>query len=82
MSRDDLVILGDHYDSQMQAIEHNASCIVVCSGFTVSEEIIRFADKRDCVVIGTPYDIFTAADKPKHSNQTFYDQRKADTISH
>ncbi len=61
MSRDDLVILGDHYDSQMQAIEHNASCIVVCSGFTVSEEIIRFADKRDCVVIGTPYDIFTAA---------------------
>ena len=61
MAKDDLVILGDHFDSQMKAIENNASCMVVCSGFTVSEEVIRAADKRDCVVIGTPYDIFTAA---------------------
>ncbi len=61
IARDDLVILGDHFDSQMKAIENNASCMVVCSGFTVSEEVIRAADKRDCVVIGTPYDIFTAA---------------------
>ncbi len=61
MEQDDLVILGDHFDSQKKAIENNASCMVVCSGFTVSEEIVRAADKRDCVVIGTPYDIFTAA---------------------
>ena len=60
MEKDDLVILGDHFDSQMKAIENNASCMD-CPGFTVSEEVVRAADKRDCVVIGTPYDIFTAA---------------------
>lgn len=61
MAKDDMVILGDHFDFQIKAIENNASCVVVCSGSTVSDEVIRMADKWDCVVIGTPYDIFTAA---------------------
>lgn len=58
---DDLVILGDRIESQMEAIENNASCLVICSGFAVSPEVIEAANKRDCVIIGTPYDTFTAA---------------------
>lgn len=58
---DDLVILGGHSESQMSAIEHNASCLVVCSGFAVSKEVIQSANKRDCMIIGTPYDMFTVA---------------------
>lgn len=61
MEQDDLVILGGHFKSQMRAIENNASCLVVCSGFAVSREVISAANKRDCVVIGTPYDTFTVA---------------------
>ena len=61
MEQDDLVILGGHFKSQMRAIENNASCLVVCSGFAVSQEVISAANKRDCVVIGTPYDTFTVA---------------------
>ena len=58
---DDLVILGGHSESQISAIEHNASCLVVCSGFAVSKEVIQLANKRDCMIIGTPYDMFTVA---------------------
>ena len=61
MEPDDLVILGGHTSSQMRAIENNASCLVVCLGLAVSKEVIEAADRRDCVVIGTPYDTFTAA---------------------
>lgn len=61
MKDDDLVILGDRFESQMGAIEGNASCLIVCSGFAVSEEVISAADKRDCVIISTPYDTFTAS---------------------
>ncbi|MCM1256935.1 MAG: putative manganese-dependent inorganic diphosphatase [Roseburia sp.] len=61
VERDDLVILGDALESQMKAIELNASCIVVCCGFDVSKEVLEAAKKRDCVVIGTPYETFTVA---------------------
>lgn len=61
MEGDDLVILGGHSKSQIRAIEHNASCLVVCSGFAVSKEVLALAEKRDCVVIGSPYDTFTVA---------------------
>lgn len=58
---DDLVILGDREESQMRAIELNASCLVICSGFAVSSEVVAAAEKRDCVVISTPYDAFTVS---------------------
>lgn len=58
---DDLVILGNRQEAQIEAIENNASCLIICSGFAVSQEVIDAADKRDCVIIGTPYDAFTVA---------------------
>ena len=61
MEPDDLVIMGGNSKSQIQAIENNASCLVICSGFAVSKEVVAMANKRDCVVIGSPYDLFTAA---------------------
>ena len=61
MQKDDLVILGGYARSQIQAIEKQASCLVVCSGFSVSKEVIALANRRDCIVIGSPYDVFTVA---------------------
>lgn len=58
---DDLVILGDRVDYQLKAIERNASCLIVCFGFAVKPEVIEAADKKDCVVISTPYDTFTVS---------------------
>ena len=58
---DDLVILGNRYESQLCAIEMNAACIIVCEGAPVSLTIKKLAEEEHCTVISTPHDTFTAA---------------------
>lgn len=58
---DDLVILGDREEAQMQAIQSNASCIIIGGGLEVAEEVKKLAEKRDCVIITTPFDTFSVA---------------------
>lgn len=58
---DDLVILGDREETQMQAIRSNASCIIIGGGLEVAEEVKKLAEKRDCVIITTPFDTFSVA---------------------
>ena len=58
---DDLVILGDREEAQMQAIRSNASCIIIGGGLEVAEEVKKRAEKRDCVIITTPFDTFSVA---------------------
>ena len=57
----DLVILGNRYESQLCAIEMEASCIIVCEGAAVSLTIKKLAAERGCTVLTTPYDTYTAA---------------------
>lgn len=57
----DMVILGNRYESQLCAIEMNASCIIVCMGAKVSLTIKKLAEEHGCSVISTPYDTFTVA---------------------
>ena len=61
IEEDDLVILGNRYESQLCAIEMRASCIIVCEGAPVSKTIQRLAEERVCVVISTPHDTYTVA---------------------
>lgn len=61
IEKDDLVILGNRYESQLCAIEMDASCLVICQGYEVSRTIKKLAAERDIVVISTPHDTFTAA---------------------
>ena len=61
MEKDDLVILGNRYESQLCAIEMDASCLVICQNSEVSKTIRKMAEEREIVVIVTPYDTFTAA---------------------
>ena len=61
IEKDDLVILGNRYESQLCAIEMGASCIIVCEGAGVSMTIKKLAQERGCTVITTPYDTYTAA---------------------
>ena len=57
----DLVILGNREEMQRYAIEKGASCIVVCLGATISEEIKTLAIAKNCTVISTKHDTYTAA---------------------
>ena len=61
IEKDDLVILGNRYESQLCAIEMGAKCIIVCDGALVSYTISRLAESRGCYIIKTPYDTFTAS---------------------
>lgn len=61
IEKDDLVILGNRYESQLCAIEMDASCLVICQGAEISRTIRKLAEERSIVVISTPHDTFTVA---------------------
>lgn len=61
IEKDDLVILGNRYESQLCAIEMDASCLVICRGAQVAKTIKKLAEERSIVIITTPHDAFTAA---------------------
>ena len=61
IEKNDLVILGNRYESQLCAIEMDAGCIIVCDGASVSLTIRKLATERHCTVITTPYDTYTTA---------------------
>lgn len=61
INKNDLVILGNRYESQLCAIEMEAACIIVCEGAAVSMTIKKLAQERGCTVLTTPYDAYTAA---------------------
>jgi len=61
IDRGDLVILGNRPESQRSAIEKGASCLIICEGSNISEDIKELAEKQDTVIIITAYDAFTTA---------------------
>lgn len=60
IEKDDIVILGNRYESQLCAIEMGAKCIIVCDGSLVSFAIKKLAESKGCFIIKTPYDTYTA----------------------
>ena len=58
---DDLVILGSKKESQIRAMEANASCLIIGCGFEVDDDVISMAQKKDCVIITTAFDTFSIA---------------------
>lgn len=61
IEENDLVILGNRYESQLCAIEMHAACIIVCEGAPISITIKKLATERKCTVISSPHDTFTVA---------------------
>lgn len=58
---DDLVIVENCKEALLCALENNASCIIVCEGAKVEEDIIARAEEKSCVIISTSHDTFTVA---------------------
>ena len=61
ISKGDIVILGNRYESQLCAIEMEAQCIIICDGAVASKTITKLAEERGCSIISTPYDTYTVA---------------------
>lgn len=61
IEKSDLVIAGNRFETHFTAIELGARCLVMCQGAMPTKTIRKLAEERDCIVINTPYDTFTAA---------------------
>lgn len=81
IEKGDLVILGNRYESQLCAIEMEASCIVVCEGAKVSMTIRKLAQEHGCTVITTPYDTYTVARLINQSIPISYSMKTQNLIS-
>lgn len=57
----DLVIVGDNEAVQLVSIEEGCSCIIITCGLKVSEKVIEEAEKKNVVIISSPYDSFTVS---------------------
>lgn len=81
IEEDDLVILGNRYESQLCAIEMNASCIIVCEGAPISKTIRRLAQERVCAIISTPHDTYTVARLINQSMPVKHFMKKKDLLT-
>lgn len=61
IEKDDLVILGNRKEAQQYAIDLEVSCMVICQGAEVSDDIMEQAREKEIVIISTPHDTFTVA---------------------
>lgn len=61
IEQDDLVILGNRYETQLCAIELEARCLILCQGAEVSKTILKMAEAKSVVIICTSHDAFTVA---------------------
>lgn len=57
----DMVLTSDQYDLQECAISYGASCLILCCGAHPSDEIIAYAEEKQCTIITTAYDTYQAA---------------------
>ena len=56
-----MVITGDRYESQLCAIEMQASCLIICVNGEVNDNILEMAREQGCIILRTQYDTFLAA---------------------
>jgi len=56
----DIVILSNRYESQLCAIEMNASLIIVCQGAAVGRTILKLAEENGVSIMSVPMDTYAA----------------------
>lgn len=61
IAENDMVILGNRYETQLCAIEMKASCLIICGDAVVTKTIQILAREKNCTIIATPYDTYTVA---------------------
>ena len=60
VEKGDIVILSNRYESQLCAIEKEASLLIVCNGAKVGRTIQRIADETGVAIMTTPVDTYAA----------------------
>lgn len=60
VEKGDIVILSNRYESQLCAIEEEASLLIICNGAKVGRTIQRIADETGVAIMTTPEDTYAA----------------------
>ena len=60
VEKGDIVILSNRYESQLCAIEKQASLLIICNGAKVGRTIQRIADETGVAIMTTPEDTYAA----------------------
>ena len=60
VEKGDIVILSNRYESQLCAIEKEASLLIICNGSKVGRTIQRIADETGVAIMTTPEDTYAA----------------------
>ena len=60
VDKGDIVILSNRYESQLCAIEKEASLLIICNGAKVGRTIQRIADETGVAIMTTPVDTYAA----------------------
>ncbi len=60
VKKGDIVILSNRYESQLCAIEKEASLLIICNGAKVGRTIQRIADETGVAIMTTPVDTYAA----------------------
>lgn len=80
IEKNDMVILGNRYETQLCAIEMNAGCLVICGDAVVTKTIQILAKEKNCTIIATPYDTYTVAHLINQSMPVSYFMKDKDLI--
>lgn len=61
VTKGDIVLVTNRKEVQQFALEAGASCIIICCGADLNDEVRAAAEKNHVTIIATPYDTYEAA---------------------
>lgn len=81
LQKDDIMIVGDQVDTQMCGIEMGIGCMILCMDAPVNPLVLQLAKERECSVITTKLDAYTASRLINQSIPVKYFMRKQNLIT-
>ncbi len=81
IEEDDLILVADREENQREAIEQGASCLIVCLNAKISPAIIALAKERQCNIITTYLDTYSAARMINQSIPIKYFMRRSNLVT-
>lgn len=74
----DIVILGNRYETQLCSIEMHAQCLIITGGMPVASSIKKQAESNNCAIIISPHDTYMVARLINQSTPISYFMKKSD----
>lgn len=81
LDADDILVVGDRVDIQICGIEKGIGCLILCMDAPVNPLVLQLAQERECSVITTKMDAYTASRLINQSIPVKYFMRKQNLVT-